>query len=69
MHCVVTRGLPRLFDASGSIMQTTHDKVKRKALTLISMWTGEFKDDPTLGIMEECYNSLKSKSAQRLLFA
>ena len=25
------------------------------------MWTGEFEHDPTLGIMEECYENLRSK--------
>ncbi|KAH7922334.1 hypothetical protein BV22DRAFT_1197529 [Leucogyrophana mollusca] len=42
--------------------RTTHDKVKRRALGLIAMWTAEFENDPTLGIMEECYNSLKAKN-------
>jgi hypothetical protein len=31
-------------------------------LTLIALWTAEFESDPTLGIMEECYNNLKAKS-------
>ena len=42
--------------------QTTHDKVKKRALALIAQWTAEFEKDPTLGIMEECYNTLKAKS-------
>lgn len=29
---------------------------------LIAMWTEDFENDPTLGIMEECYESLKAKS-------
>ena len=29
---------------------------------LIAMWTEDFESDPTLGIMEECYQSLKDKS-------
>jgi hypothetical protein len=29
---------------------------------LIAMWTEDFESDPTLGIMEECYESLKAKS-------
>lgn len=41
----------------------THDKVKRRALSLIAMWTIEFEKDPSLGVMEDCYNSLKAKSA------
>lgn len=35
--------------------------MKRRALVLIGVWTAEFADDPTLGIMEECYNNMKSK--------
>ncbi|KAH7885724.1 hypothetical protein F5I97DRAFT_1778321, partial [Phlebopus sp. FC_14] len=42
--------------------RTTHDKVRRRALSLIAMWTAEFESDPTLGIMEECYNNLKAKN-------
>lgn len=44
------------------MIQNTHDKVKKRALGLIATWTAEFEDDPTLGIMEECYENLKSKS-------
>jgi len=29
---------------------------------LIAMWTEDFESDPTLGIMEECYEGLKAKS-------
>jgi len=29
---------------------------------LVAMWTEDFASDPTLGIMEECYGSLKAKS-------
>jgi hypothetical protein len=29
---------------------------------LIAMWTEDFESDPNLGIMEECYESLKAKS-------
>ena len=29
---------------------------------LVAMWTEDFASDPTLGIMEECYESLKAKS-------
>ena len=29
---------------------------------LVAMWTEDFESDPTLGIMEECYESLKAKS-------
>jgi len=31
-------------------------------LNLIALWAAEFESDPTLGIMEECYNNLKAKS-------
>src|SRR5579863_5990134 len=33
---------------------------------LIAMWTEDFQNDPTLGIMEECYESLKAKSTPTL---
>ncbi|KAI0272382.1 hypothetical protein BC834DRAFT_1038490 [Gloeopeniophorella convolvens] len=42
--------------------RTTHDKVRHRALMLIAMWAQEFENDPNLGIMEECYDSLKAKS-------
>ncbi|KAH8111081.1 hypothetical protein DFH11DRAFT_1513501 [Phellopilus nigrolimitatus] len=51
-----TQGLERIIND-----RTTHDKVKRKALSLILMWTNDFDSDPTLGIMEECYENLKAK--------
>lgn len=44
--------------------RTTHDKVRRRALGLVAMWTAEFEHDPTLGIMETCYNNLKAKNYQ-----
>lgn len=44
--------------------RTTHEKVRRRALGLIAMWTAEFEHDPTLGIMEGCYSNLKAKSYQ-----
>jgi hypothetical protein len=40
----------------------THEKVKRRALYLISLWTGEFENNPQLGLVEELYNTLKGKS-------
>jgi hypothetical protein len=43
--------------------QTTHDKVKKRALVLIAMWAGEFENNPSLGIMEECYTGLKARGA------
>ncbi|KIJ11143.1 hypothetical protein PAXINDRAFT_84964 [Paxillus involutus ATCC 200175] len=42
--------------------RTTHDKVRKRALNLIAMWTADFERDPTLGIMEECYTNLKAKN-------
>jgi len=30
------------------------------------MWTEDFESDPTLGIMEECYEDLKAKSRSAL---
>jgi len=42
--------------------RTTHDKVRNRTLMLIAMWTADFESDPTLGIMEECYENLKAKS-------
>ncbi|CCM01831.1 uncharacterized protein FIBRA_03899 [Fibroporia radiculosa] len=41
--------------------RNTHEKVRRRALALVAMWTVDFEKDPTLGIMEECYESLKAK--------
>ncbi|KAA1468971.1 hypothetical protein DENSPDRAFT_863919 [Dentipellis sp. KUC8613] len=41
--------------------RTTHDKVRQRALSLIALWTAEWENDPSLGIMEECYNNLKAK--------
>jgi signal transducing adaptor molecule len=43
-------------------IQTTHDKVRHRALMLIAMWTEDFESDPDLGMMEECYDGLKAKS-------
>ncbi|KAF8267789.1 hypothetical protein EI94DRAFT_1661731 [Lactarius quietus] len=42
--------------------RTTHDKVRRRILMLIAMWTEDFESDPNLGIMEECYENLKAKN-------
>jgi signal transducing adaptor molecule len=36
--------------------------VRKRALGLIAEWAGEFENDETLGIMEDCYNNLKAKS-------
>ncbi|TFY74784.1 hypothetical protein EWM64_g9229, partial [Hericium alpestre] len=42
--------------------RTTHDKVRTRALSLIALWTAEWENDASLGIMEECFNSLKAKN-------
>ncbi len=41
--------------------KNTHDKVRKRALGMIKNWALEFESDPTLGIMNECYENLKSK--------
>ncbi|KAI0675956.1 hypothetical protein C8Q78DRAFT_964306 [Trametes maxima] len=41
--------------------RTTHDKVRKRVLGIVAVWTAEFEKDPTLGLMEECYENLKSK--------
>lgn len=43
-------------------LKTTHDKVRKRALNLVAVWTAEFERDSSLGVMEECYNNLKAKS-------
>ena len=51
-------------------LKTTHDKVRKRALNLVAVWTAEFESDPSLGVMEECYNNLKAKSeTPSLLFS
>ncbi|KAK0485691.1 hypothetical protein IW261DRAFT_1548760 [Armillaria novae-zelandiae] len=52
-----TQGLEKLITD-----RTTHEKVRRRALGLIAMWTAEFENDSTLGVMEDCYNSLQAKN-------
>ncbi|KAG8959514.1 ESCRT-0 subunit protein hse1 [Tulasnella sp. 419] len=52
-----TQGLERIVTD-----RTTHDKVKKRTLALILEWTEDFDRDPSLGIMKECYESLKSKN-------
>lgn len=48
--------------------RTTHEKVRRRALGLIELWAHEFENDPTLGIMEECYSGLKAKSTSSVIW-
>ncbi|KAL0953380.1 hypothetical protein HGRIS_004619 [Hohenbuehelia grisea] len=52
-----TQGLEKLITD-----RNTHDKVKRRALSLIAQWTAEFENDSTLGVMEDCYKNLKTKN-------
>ncbi|KIM62505.1 hypothetical protein SCLCIDRAFT_119575 [Scleroderma citrinum Foug A] len=54
---VFTQGLERLVTD-----RTTHDKVRKRALGLIAMWAADFENDPSLGVMEECYSNLRSKN-------
>ncbi|KAJ6520673.1 hypothetical protein DFH09DRAFT_851751, partial [Mycena vulgaris] len=42
--------------------RNTHEKVRTRALGLVAMWTAEFAEDSTLGIMQECHDSLKAKN-------
>lgn len=42
--------------------RTTHAKVRSRTLALIAQWTDEFRDDPTLGVMEDCLQALEAKS-------
>ncbi|KAG6899047.1 hypothetical protein C0993_001399 [Termitomyces sp. T159_Od127] len=52
-----TQGLEKLVTD-----RTTHEKVRKRALSLIWTWTAEFENDPTLGVMEDCYNALRAKN-------
>ncbi|KAI0793793.1 hypothetical protein C8Q74DRAFT_1244809 [Fomes fomentarius] len=51
-----TQGLEKLVTD-----RTTHDRVRRRALNLVAIWSAEFENDTTLGLMEECYENLKNK--------
>lgn len=48
-------------------LKTTHDKVRKRALNLVGVWTAEFEYDSSLGVMEECYSNLKAKSGISML--
>ncbi|KAJ7155778.1 hypothetical protein C8R46DRAFT_1116440 [Mycena filopes] len=52
-----TQGLERVITD-----RNTHDKVRTRALGLVALWTAEFAHDSTLGVMSECYESLKAKN-------
>ncbi len=49
------------------VSQTTHDKVRKRVLGLVAIWSAEFEKDSSLGMMEECYENLKSKGATRMI--
>ncbi|KZT43213.1 hypothetical protein SISSUDRAFT_978972 [Sistotremastrum suecicum HHB10207 ss-3] len=40
----------------------THDRVRKKALSLIAMWVTDYEDNSSLGMIEETYQSLKAKN-------
>ncbi|KAK6985016.1 hypothetical protein R3P38DRAFT_2575191 [Favolaschia claudopus] len=42
--------------------RNTHTRVRTRALALVAQWTADFAEDPSLGIMQECYEGLKAKS-------
>ncbi|GJJ11394.1 hypothetical protein Clacol_005627 [Clathrus columnatus] len=54
-----TQGLEKLVTD-----RNTHDKVKRRALYLISLWSGEFETNPQLGLMEELYENFNFEQLQ-----
>ncbi|KAI0664386.1 hypothetical protein C8Q70DRAFT_947649 [Cubamyces menziesii] len=41
--------------------RTTHDRVRKRVLNMVAVWTAEFEKEPTLYLMEECYENLKSR--------
>ncbi|KAI1793433.1 hypothetical protein LXA43DRAFT_1000697 [Ganoderma leucocontextum] len=51
-----TQGLEKLVTD-----RTTHDKVRKRVLGLVVIWSAEFEKDSALGMMDECYENLKSK--------
>ena len=66
--CAISGFDPRRYVLMIYSLKTTHDKVRKRALNLVGVWTAEFERDPSLGVMEECYNNLKAKSGISLLF-
>ncbi|KAF7322102.1 hypothetical protein MKEN_00733800 [Mycena kentingensis (nom. inval.)] len=52
-----TQGLERVITD-----RNTHEKVRTRALGLVAMWTEDFANDSTLGIMQECHDGLKAKN-------
>lgn len=42
-------------------LQVSHDRVKKRAASLIRKWSGEFERDPRLGLMNDAYESLRSQ--------
>ncbi|KAF8309256.1 hypothetical protein DL93DRAFT_2063140 [Clavulina sp. PMI_390] len=51
-----TQGLEKLISD-----RNTHDKVRKRALALVKQWSESFESDPTLGVMNECYENLRVK--------
>ena len=43
------------------LQQNSHDKVKKRAASLVKKWAHEFERDEKLGIMVDAYDALKSK--------
>jgi hypothetical protein len=47
-------------------VQTSHEKVKKRAFLLLRKWAGEFERDERLGLVEDAYQSLLSKGRNLL---
>lgn len=43
-------------------LQTSHDSVKKRAASLIKKWSGEFAQDTRLGLMNDAYETLRSRN-------
>lgn len=59
MSIAVDRHIVKGSALMGDSPQTTHDKVKKRIMQLLKKWSGQFKKDETLGIVEETYDQLK----------
>lgn len=51
------------------VLQTTHDKVRKRVLGLVAIWSAEFEKDSSLGMMEECYENLKTKGTAEPVYS
>ena len=65
--CIALNDRAMNIDLTG-VLQTTHDKVRKRVLGLVAIWSSEFEKDSALGMMEECYENLKTKGARRTIF-